>query len=101
MTHDPNRLDPNRSTRRDMGGFNWNWVIGGLAALVVLFIAMSFFSGDDDRTAQTPPATTSGQGTTGTSSPRQSSSPNVAPTTPSQSQSNTDQKSAPATPPAR
>ncbi len=61
MSHyDPNRMDPNRPDLRDARAerafFSWNWIIGGLAALVVLFVALSFFGGGDDRTAQTPPA---------------------------------------------
>lgn len=78
--YDPNRTDPPRSdqVRYDSTrSFSWNWIIGGLAALVVLVVALSFM-GRNDRTADTgqPPATT------GQASPRQPMSPNPATTTP-------------------
>lgn len=68
--YDPNRMDPNRPDMRDARydtarDFNWNWIIGGIAALVVLIVALSFVGREGDQTAQTPPATTTGQGTTG------------------------------------
>jgi hypothetical protein len=70
---DPKRMDPKRPAVNEAGyvadrGFNWTWVIGGIAAIVVLFVALSFL-GTDDRTADTatPPATTTGQGSSTTS----------------------------------
>jgi hypothetical protein len=81
--YDPNRLDPNRpdyrNSRLDPGpGMNWNWILGGIAVVVVLLIALSYMGGDN-RTAGTSPspsATTTGQGlprtapsTTGQSTP--------------------------------
>ena len=93
--YDPNRLDPNRPDYRDSRldaapGMNWNWILGGIAVVVVLLIALSYMGGDR-QTAGTdrasPPATT-GQSlprtppaTTGQASPTQSSTPNPAPTT--------------------
>ena len=80
---DPNRIDPSNPGMRDSRldaarGFNWNWVIGGIAAVVVLLVALSFVgrSGNQSADIANPPATT------GQASPRQSSSPNPAPTTP-------------------
>ena len=66
---DPNRMDPNRPDLTDARydtarGFNWNWIIGGIAAIVVLLVALSFIDRSGDQTAQTPPASTTGQGTT-------------------------------------
>ena len=57
--YDPNRMDPTRPDLDQASDFNWNWIIGGIAALVVLIVALSFV-GRDDRTADTgqPPATT-------------------------------------------
>jgi hypothetical protein len=92
--YDPNRLDPNRPDSRRTGlaagpGMNWNWILGGVAVVVVLLIALSYMGGDSTRTADTPSATTTGQGmpksppaTTGQSSPTQSGTPNAAPTIP-------------------
>ncbi len=67
--YDPNRMDPDRPDLRDARydtyrNFNWNWIIGGIAALVVLIVALSFVGRDGDQTAQSPTATTTGQGTT-------------------------------------
>ncbi|MET0278683.1 MAG: hypothetical protein ABW198_10155 [Pseudorhodoplanes sp.] len=64
--YDPNRLDPNRPDSRDVpfdsgSGFNWNWLLGGIAAVVLLLVAMSFMS--NDRTAEgiAPSNETTGQ----------------------------------------
>lgn len=78
--YDPNRVDPRRSDQMRYDSprsFNWNWIIGGLAALVVLVVALSFM-GRHDQTAGIgqPPATT------GQATPRQPVSPSPAPTTP-------------------
>ena len=82
--YDPNRMDPKRPAVNEAGyaadrGFNWNWIIGGIAALVVLVVAFSFM-GRDDRTADTrvPPAATTGQSTPAPTS----TAPSPAPTTP-------------------
>lgn len=81
---DPNRMDPKRPAVNEAGyaadrGFNWSWIIGGVAAIVVLIVALSFL-GSDDRTADTgQPSATTGQ-----ASP-QSSPMNPAPTTPNAS----------------
>jgi hypothetical protein len=79
--YDPNRMDPKRPAVNEAGyaadrGFNWNWIIGGIAALVVLVVALSFM-GRDDRTADTGPTPAA---TTGQSTP--SATPNPVPTTP-------------------
>lgn len=59
--YDPNRVDPRRPDLHQTRDFNWNWIIGGVAALVVLIVALSFV-GRDDRTADTgQPAATTGQ----------------------------------------
>lgn len=67
---DPSRMDPNRpdmrNARYSARNYNWNWIIGGIAALVVLLVALSFIDRTGDQTAETPPATTTGQGTTTT-----------------------------------
>ena len=83
--YDPMRRDPARPAANEAGyaadrGFNWNWIIGGIAAIVVVIVALSFVA-RDDRIADTgqPPATT------GQSSPTQSNpapAPNASPTTP-------------------
>lgn len=86
--YDPNRMDPKRPGEAGYGatrGYNWNWIIGGVAALVVLIVALSFM-GNSDQTADTgePPAATTGQATPPaktTPSPA-ATSPNPAPTTP-------------------
>ncbi len=98
--YDPNRIDP---TRRDPKrpamneaayaantGFNWNWIIGGIAALAVLLLAMSFLS-RDDQTAETgqPPAATTGQSSSPSSSAPPSSTANPAPTVPNARPDNT------------
>jgi type IV secretory pathway VirB10-like protein len=82
--YDPNRIDPKRPAVNEAGyaadrGFNWNWIIGGIAALVVLVVALSFM-GRDDRTADTatPPAATTGQSTPAPTS----TAPTPAPATP-------------------
>jgi len=59
--YEPNRLDPNRQNPNlqepgdvpfDSGsGFNWNWLLGGLAAVVLLLVAMSFIN-NSERTAE-------------------------------------------------
>lgn len=80
--YDPNRMDPKRPDLRDaryddtVGGFNWNWIIGGIAAIVVLLVALSFVDRGGDQTAQTPPASTTGQGTTAPPATTRPSSPN-------------------------
>ena len=73
---DPNRLEPNRSDPRDAPrgtspGFNWSWVIGGIAAIVVLLVAMSFMN-DRQRSAE---GVAPSQQTTGQSSPSGQASP--------------------------
>jgi type IV secretory pathway VirB10-like protein len=88
---DPKRMDPKRPAVNEAGyaadrGFNWSWIIGGIAAIVVLFVALSFMGGDD-RTAETtttPPAATTGQASPPASpmnpAPRApNASPNVTP----------------------
>jgi hypothetical protein len=77
--YDPNRVDPLRSDQplESARAFNWNWIIGGIAALVVLIVALSFV-GRDDRTAETGPR----PATTGQASPTQSRTPNTPPTIP-------------------
>jgi hypothetical protein len=68
--YDPNRLDPNRPDLRDTridnsGGFGWSWVLGGIAAIVLLLVAVSFMS-SSDRTAE---GVAPSQQTTGQASP--------------------------------
>lgn len=68
--YDPNRMDPTRSDQaryNSAPNFSWNWIIGGIAALVVLIVALSFV-GRNDQTADTgKPAATTGQSTPSTS----------------------------------
>jgi hypothetical protein len=69
--YDPMRRDPKRPAVDEAGhpvrsGMNWNWVIGGIAAIVVLIVALSFV-GREDQTADTGPRPT----TTGQSVPTQ------------------------------
>jgi hypothetical protein len=44
--YDPNRMDPNRPAIDETryagdSGFNWSWIIGGIAAIVVLIVGRS------------------------------------------------------------
>ena len=64
---DPNRADPARPLRNDVpssraGGTSWNWILGGLAAIVLVLVAMSMMS-RSDRTAEgvAPSKETTGQ----------------------------------------
>lgn len=83
--YDPHRMDPKRPAVDEAGyaadsGYNWNWIIGGIAAIVVLIVALSFV-GRDDQTADSQRPVTTGQ-----SSPAQSTptpAPKASPTTPS------------------
>lgn len=64
--YEPNRLDPNRPDPRDAridnsGGFNWTWVLGGIAALVLLLVAVSFMSSSDRTAEGIAPSQTTGQ----------------------------------------
>jgi hypothetical protein len=63
---DPKRMDPKRPAVNEAGyaadrGFNWTWILGGIAAIVVLIVALSFMGGDDRTAETTPPAATTGQ----------------------------------------
>ena len=63
---DPKRMDPKRPAVNEAGyaadrSFNWSWIIGGIAAIVVLFVALSFLGGDDRTAETTPPPATTGQ----------------------------------------
>ena len=83
--YDPNRVDPKRPAVNQAGyaadrGFNWSWIIGGIAAIVVLIVALSFVS-RDDRTADTGPATT-GQSAPAPSNPAPAPTPKASPATP-------------------
>jgi hypothetical protein len=63
------RLDPSHPDYRnpkasyEPDGMNWSWILGGIGALVVLLLALSYWSSGDRQTAgdTTPPATTTGQ----------------------------------------
>ena len=64
------RLDPSHPDYRNPNarldtedGMNWSWILGGIGALVVLLLALSYWSGTDRQTASDtmPPATTTGQ----------------------------------------
>lgn len=88
--YDPNRLDPNRPDYRNARldpspGMNWNWILGGMAVVVVLLIALSYMGGDS-RTAGTgtSPSTT-GQGLPRTAPTTGQSTPAPSPTAPSPS----------------
>ena len=64
--YDPNRLDPNRLDPRntrldDSGGFSWNWVLGGVAAIVLLLVAASFMTSGDRTSQGIAPSETTGQ----------------------------------------
>jgi hypothetical protein len=63
-------------------GFNWSWIIGGIAAIVLLVVALSFV-GRDDQTADTGqrPATT-GQSTPTQTNPAPAPAPMASPATP-------------------
>lgn len=78
MTYDPNRdfRDPNELSEIERNARNmdlargsnasWGWLLGGVAAVVLVLIALTF-ARDDTNTAgntTTPPATTTGQSTT-------------------------------------
>jgi hypothetical protein len=83
---DPKRVDPQRPVMNDAArhtgaGFNWSWIIGGLAAVVVLIVALSFMGGDDRTADTTQPAATTGQGTS-TTSPMNRESMTPAPANP-------------------
>jgi len=86
------RLDPshpdyrNPKASHEPDGMNWSWILGGIGALVVLLLALSYWSGGDRQTAgdTTPPATTTGQSAPKATPPAttgQSSTP-PAPTSP-------------------
>ena len=84
--YDPNRMDPTRPDPRDArnetgSDFNWNWVIGGLAALVMLIVALSFVGRRDQTADSGQPAATTGQATTPPAirSDREPVMPNAAP----------------------
>lgn len=87
------RLDPSHPDYRnpkasyEPDGMNWSWILGGIGALVVLLLALSYWSGSDRQTAgDTSPPVTTGQSapkatppaTTGQGSTR----PAPAPTSP-------------------
>jgi hypothetical protein len=59
---DPSRPDYEGRPVRFEGadGMNWSWILGGIGALVVLLLALSYWSGGDRQTAgdSTPPITT-------------------------------------------
>ena len=69
--YDPKRLDPNRpdlnrpSSRLDAdninSGFSWNWLLGGIAAVVLLLVAVSFMSSSDRTAEGIAPSQTTGQ----------------------------------------
>lgn len=89
------RLDPSHPDYRnpkasyEPDGMNWSWILGGIGALVVLLLALSYWSGGDRQTAgdTTPPATTTGQSaprvtppaTTGQGSTRPAPAPSSPP----------------------
>ncbi len=85
--YDPNRLDPTRPDLRDprlddTSGFSWNWIIGGLAAIVVLLVAIGFV-GRSDRTAEgIAPSETTGQASPPIAAPAERMAPR--PVTPNQ-----------------
>ena len=79
---DLNREDPNLQDPRDVpfdggSGFSWNWVLGGLAAIVLLLVAMSFIN-DSQRSAEGI-APSAEKTTTGQSSPAPNMAPSMAP----------------------
>jgi type IV secretory pathway VirB10-like protein len=79
---DPTRVDPKRPAVNEAGyaadrGFNWSWIIGGIAAIVVLFVALSFLGGDDRTAETTPPPATTGQSSP--MSPAPTATPNATP----------------------
>ncbi len=91
---DPGHPDyRNPKAELDSDGMNWSWILGGIGALVVLLLALSYWSGGDRQTAgdttppvttgqsspQTTPPATTGQGTT---------QPNPAPASPPPASSN-------------
>jgi hypothetical protein len=80
--YDPMRRDPARPAANEAGyaadrGLNWSWILGGIAAIVVLIVALSFV-GREDQTADNQRPVTTGQ-----SSPTQSTpAPKASPTPP-------------------
>jgi len=64
---DPKHMDRGNSLGdsryQQPGDFNWNWVIAGIAAIVVLLVAMSFIDRSSERMAENPAISTTGQGT--------------------------------------
>jgi hypothetical protein len=84
--YDPNRMDPKRPAVNEAGyaadrGFNWSWIIGGIAAIVVLIVALSFVG--NDRTADTGrPAVTTGQSSPAQPNPAPAPAPKASPATP-------------------
>jgi hypothetical protein len=66
---DPNpRRDYEPRAAYDTDRMSWSWILGGIAALAIVLLALSYWSGTDTRTAgdTRPPATT------GQSSPQSS-----------------------------
>lgn len=67
--YDPKRLDPNRPDPRldvdnridNSSGFSWNWLLGGIAAIVLLLVAVSFMSSGDRTAEGIAPSQTTGQ----------------------------------------
>jgi hypothetical protein len=87
--YDPNRMNPNRpdlnQARHEAArDFNWSWIIGGVAALVVLLVALSFV-GRSDQTADTGrPAATTGQASPTPATPAPPERPAPRPAAPNQ-----------------
>jgi hypothetical protein len=85
--YEPNRLDPNRPDPRldTRSGFGWNWVLGGIAAIVLLLVAVSFMS-SSDRTAEgiAPSQQTTGQASPPPLNPAPAERMSPRPVTPNQ-----------------
>jgi hypothetical protein len=91
------RANLDRAGNIERAGLNWSWVLGGLGALVLVLLALSYWGGYDEQMASDmPPPATTGQSlpesrpqtmppaTTGQSQPETAPVPREAPATPPQ-----------------
>lgn len=84
---DPNRIDPNRPDPRDVPfdrsrQYGWNWILGGIAAVLLVLIAMGLMTSNDRSAQGVAPAETTGQAEPPPAAPGEKISPR--PVTPDQ-----------------